>query len=83
MHDIHLEIDENNAPYVLTKPFHHSQKIIEEKPSGAVVICIKAHINFELERLILGFGETLKVLKPRHLRKRIQKKMNKAAEQYL
>ena len=80
--NIVLKVDRSNAPYVITKPFHHSQKIIEKLPNGSVIISLFVHINFELERLILGFGETIEVVKPKLLRKRINKKLEKAAELY-
>ena len=80
--DIVLKIDRSNAPYVITKPFHHSQKIIEKLPNGSVVIRLHVHINFELERLILGFGETIEIIQPRLLRKRISKKLEKAVKLY-
>ena len=80
--DVILKIERSNAPYVLTKPFHHSQEFIERDEDGNVTIRLKVHINFELERLILGFGETIEVLAPRLLRKRISKKLTKAYSQY-
>lgn len=82
LHNMILKVDARNAPYVLTKPFHHSQEVVEEFEDGSVIICIRVHLNFELERLILGFGESIEVLKPNHLRKRISKKLKMAASQY-
>jgi len=68
LQDIVLKIDRKNAPYIITKPFHHSQKVIETIEDGSVIFSIRVHLNFELERLIMGFGETIEVIKPRHLR---------------
>lgn len=79
---IHLKVDKSNAPYVLTKPFHSSQKIIEKHKNGSVTFEISVHINFELERLILGFGETIEVLSPTSLRQRIRQKLKKALAKY-
>ena len=47
-------VDKINAPYVRTKPLHHSQQIVEEKEDGTV-FSIKVQLNYELERLLLGF----------------------------
>lgn len=80
--EVILEIDRSNAPYVLTKPFHHSQKIIEKRKDGSITISMFLHQNFELERLILGFGNSIKVLAPRQLKQRIQKKLNEAILNY-
>ncbi|WP_207514711.1 helix-turn-helix transcriptional regulator [Longitalea luteola] len=76
-----LFIDKYNAPYVLTKPIHHSQQLLKEDENG-IIISLQVVINFELEREILGFGECVKVLAPRVLASRIQKRLNKAAENY-
>ena len=74
-------IDKNNAPYVKTKPFHHTQEIIEELEDGTV-FKISVQINFELERVILGFGESIKIIQPTKLRKRIMHKLRIAYKNY-
>lgn len=75
-------IDKQNAPYVITKPFHHTQRTISENENG-VVFNILVQINFELERLILGFGNSIEVIKPEGLRRRVQQKLNRAIKNYL
>jgi len=80
--EIILNVDRSNAPYVLTKPFHHSQQTIETNEDGSVIISIKVHHNYEIERLILGFGASIEVLKPRTLRSRIKKIFGKAHQLY-
>ncbi len=76
-----LEIDKLNAPYVLTKPIHHSQTLLKET-EDSILIRIDVVPNFELEREILGFGECMKVLAPRFLASRIKKRLLKSAERY-
>ena len=68
---------------MLTKPFHTSQKVIEQLPDGSILIQLYIHINYELERLILGFGESIEVIKPRILRSSIRRKLQKALEGYV
>ena len=80
--NIKLWIDRYNAPYVITKPMHHSQKLEKQYEDGSVEINIKVKLNFELERLILGFGEAIEVLQPERLRKRISQKLEKAVSHY-
>ena len=46
------------------------------------MIRLKLKMNFELEREILGFGETMKVLKPKWLVKRINERLNLAKQLY-
>lgn len=78
---IQFWVDKQNAPYVITKPFHKSQRIIKETDNG-VIFNIFVQINFELERLILGFGDSVKVLKPEKLRNQILQKLKKAIKNY-
>lgn len=77
-----LKINRSNAPYVITKPFHHSQKTEERLEDGSVIISLRVHINFELERLILGFGDSIEVLAPRILKKNIKKQILNASKYY-
>lgn len=76
-----LEVGKFNAPYVLTKPIHDSQQILKEDKNG-IIISINVVINFELEREILGFGESMKVLSPRILANKIKKRLQAANELY-
>ncbi len=80
--DIELRVDISNAPYVMTKPLHPSQEMIGEYADGSILITLRAHHNFELERLILGFGSSMTVIKPRRLRNRIKKHIEKSMEAY-
>lgn len=78
--DIELIVDKQNAPYVMTKPFHKSQEMLGEYVDGSIKIGLQVHHNFELERLLMGFGPSVTVLKPRRLKQRI-KRMIKASYQ--
>ncbi len=79
---ITLWVAANNAPYVLTKPFHHSQQILQELPDGSIIVTFTVHHNFEIERAILGFGQYVRVLGPRQVRRRIRKALRTAVERY-
>jgi len=79
--NIHLLVHNTMAPYVLTKPLHHTQQFIARNESG-IEIAIKVIPNFELEREILGFGENMKVLAPESLKNRINERMLKAVRNY-
>jgi predicted DNA-binding transcriptional regulator YafY len=80
-HKVVLHVDKYNAPYVLTKPLHHSQTLLKEDETG-IMIRIDVVLNFELEREILGFGECMKVLAPRLLQSNIRKRLGKAMQKY-
>lgn len=77
-----LKIDRMNAPYVLTKPFHPSQKLIERLEDGSVLVELVVHLNFEFDRLILGFGNSIEVIEPKILRTRIKRKLKSAIKNY-
>jgi len=49
---------------------------------GSHTFKIKVHLNFEIERLILGFGDSIEVIKPKVLRDRVTKKLQRALDQY-
>jgi predicted DNA-binding transcriptional regulator YafY len=77
-----LKFDRYQAPYVLTKPLHTSQEILEKISGGGITIQLHVHHNFELERLILGFGDGVEVIKPKSLRDRIAGLLVKALKIY-
>lgn len=79
--EIKLFIDHSNAPYVLTKPIHHSQKLLEKNDQG-VIVSLLVQPNFELEREILGFGDSMKVISPSRLRSRIKERLSHTIDLY-
>ena len=79
---IELWVDASNAPYVLTKPLHTSQRLIKENEDGSVIIHIYVIPNYEMERLLLGFGSCLEILRPEGLRNRMKKILQDAISRY-
>jgi hypothetical protein len=53
---------------------------VEEKNDG-IIFGIKVQLNYELERLLLGFGESLVLYQPLRLKKRIEQ-LQKAVSNY-
>lgn len=76
-----LLADNETAPYILTKPLHHSQQVVETSPMG-VTFSLNVQLNFELEREILGFGDQVKVLAPERLKRRIRETFEHALDLY-
>ena len=76
-----LFINRQHAPYVITKPFHHSQQVIESNENG-ITISLEVQHNFELEKEILGLGDGEVVIDPSRLRRSIKKRLRTAAELY-
>lgn len=76
-----LKINNEHAPYIITKPIHRSQQILKREKEGTI-FSIHVIPNFELEREILGFGSNLEVLGPRKLRSRIKSILKQSAALY-
>ncbi len=74
--------DKKTTPYILTKPLHHSQEIEEAREDGTV-FSINVIWNFELERELLGFGETIEVILPTRLRRLIKTRLQKTLAFYI
>ena len=70
-----------NAPYIETKPLHHSQKLIKKTDEGVYFSILVQH-NFELERDLLSFGDRIKVISPTRLRSSIKFRLNNAIDLY-
>ena len=70
--------DSRTAPYIKTNPLHPSQK--QEKNENE--FSLELIPNPELENMLSKFGSGLVVLKPAYLRKRLQKRFEKAVRNY-
>lgn len=77
---IKLWFSPNQAPYVITKPIHPSQKI--KNSENGLELTINVIPNYELEKLILSFGETVKVISPKSFQKIIANRLKKSADLY-
>lgn len=74
--EVIIEMSQNIIPYIRTKPLHGSQKIIGNKLS------LEVKLNYELESLILSYGENMKVIQPEQLKESLRKRIIKLAECY-
>lgn len=69
------------APYIKTKPLHHSQEVINDNSEGMQIKIFVRH-NQELKKLLLSFGASVRVLEPLSLVKDMKAELGKALEQY-
>lgn len=76
LQEINLKFSPEVAPYVITKPIHPSQK--HKNDTTGLDVKIKVIPNFELERLILSFGEQVKVVSPPDFKERISQRLRSA-----
>lgn len=65
-----LKFSPDQAPYVKTKPLHGTQKPVSEDESGCT-ISIEVIPNYELESLILSFGNHCEIIAPEKLKEKI------------
>ncbi|MEO8535141.1 MAG: WYL domain-containing protein [Flavobacterium sp.] len=79
---IELWIDAVNAPYVTTKPLHHTQRLITQNEDGSIIVHLFLCPNYEMERILFGFGDGIEVLRPENLRNRMKKTLQKALAKY-
>ena len=78
--EIHLLFSKRQAPYIITKPIHETQKHYELE--DGLLVKIKVIPNFDLEQLILSFGERVKVLLPIHLKEKISARIELSLSKY-
>lgn len=67
--------------YIKTKPIHGSQKIIRDT-TDKFVFSLEVKPNMELDNIILGFGELIKVLEPESYRSHIVSRLKRNLKKY-
>ncbi|MBR6104857.1 MAG: WYL domain-containing protein [Paludibacteraceae bacterium] len=79
--DIVIRINKSLYPYISTKPLHPSQTFIG-KDDDAVTIKISVTPNYELEQLLLSYGEGITILSPASLREKMKARLEKNLKNY-
>jgi predicted DNA-binding transcriptional regulator YafY len=77
---IHIA-DAEQAAYIQTKPIHQTQKQIKQV-DGGFETSINVIPNYELEKLILSFGERIKIISPISLVNNIKARVEKMLRNY-
>jgi len=72
-----LEIDNVIFPYVETKPLHGSQKI-KERNQRTTTIELNLIVNYELENLLLGYIDKIRIIAPDYLREKMVLRIKEA-----
>lgn len=78
---IKLWFSPTQAPYILTKPLHGTQKKKLHDETG-LIVTIEVIPNVELEQLILRHGEHCHVVEPAELRVKVFNRLQNALEKY-
>lgn len=79
--EVLLYIVHKHAPYVMTKPLHQSQKLIDKDNYG-IIVSLHVQHNFELEKEILAFGDGIKVISPERLKRSIKGRLSGGIDLY-
>jgi len=75
-----LKFKPDRFPYVVSKPIHHSQKILSE---DECIIQIEVRPNKELESVIFSYFPHVEVLEPATLREQFIEKISNNLKKYL
>ena len=77
--EVLLKFDPARFPYIVSKPIHSSQKIVNEEE---YTLSLNVRPNKELEAQIFSFGHQVEVLKPEWLRQQIAGKIAETYKKY-
>ena len=79
--EIILEIKQPRGFYVLTKPIHHSQKLIAETQTH-LTISLQLIPNREFYAQILWYGEDITIISPTEVRENMKQQLEKVMMNY-
>jgi predicted DNA-binding transcriptional regulator YafY len=68
-------VDEEQANYIRTKPIHQTQNQNFKKVEGGYETSIKVIPNYELYKLLLSYGERIKVVSPENVREEMRRRI--------
>lgn len=77
--EVILKFDPARFPYIVSKPIHSSQKIVNEEE---YTLSLNVRPNKELEAQIFSFGHQVEVIKPEWLRQQIAGKIAETYKKY-
>ena len=77
-----LKISNELYPYIETKPIHGSQKV-KENNENYTIIELELIPNYELESLMLSYGEGIEILSPDSLREHIRERIKLTLKNYV
>lgn len=81
LQEVVLHFNQLTGRYMENKSIHETQKQ-KWLDANTFEVKIKVILNYELERLILSYGESVKVVKPQILKEKIKERLLKGWENY-
>jgi predicted DNA-binding transcriptional regulator YafY len=79
--EIIASITPSQAPYIITKPIHDSQKVLGEN-ENEITISLRIIPNYEFYSTILSFGSSIKIISPESIKSTIHSILQDATMQY-
>jgi len=79
--EIKIALDPEQVPYIRTKPIHGSQKG-PKLIGNEWIISIKVIPNYELMKLLLSFGDSIRVISPESFKMKMMKVLKSALGKY-
>lgn len=81
LENVVLHFNQLTGRYMENKSIHETQrhKWLNE---NTFEVRIKVYLNYELERLILSYGESVRVVEPHHLKEKIKSRLLNGLNQY-
>ena len=77
-----VKVAADRAPYLASKPLHHSQIILRTNKDSSMSFQFQLVINKELITQLLSFGSMIEVKKPEHLRVNMMNNLQAALRLY-
>ena len=78
---VDIRVDARLWPYLSSKPLHGSQKVLR-KDKDSVTIRLAVKLNYELQSVLLSYGEELEVVAPAELRTTLKDRAKALAKRY-
>lgn len=75
--------DASQSQYIITKPIHRSQKLVEQDASdGSCIFEIEVILNMEFYSVFMSYGPGVKILSPRNAKKFMKSRIAAIANLY-
>ena len=74
-----LQFSKKQYPYIVSKPLHHSQKIVDAENR---ILAVEVRPTYEFTQLILSFGFDVKVLRPEPFKQEILANLRRNLQNY-
>lgn len=79
--EVDIRVGAGLWPYLASKPLHGSQRVLRNERE-AVIVRLAVKLNYELQSLLLSYGDDLEVLAPAQLRNNLRERAKALAKLY-